>query len=174
MGNAEPHPLKPAYHTQATHPQHHDHAIQHNLPPPLHRLTANVPAYTPMDPRGAALAHHQHQGLVGAPHHHQQPPGPHPIPTSTINRQPPITYGPQPRPDAHAAASHPHLGTATSQGPQGPHSAHTQHPHDPEGHPEPQPAQHPSPPPPTPSSATPPPPPRPGHRRKTRRPRPAD
>ena len=108
-----------------------------------------------MDPRGAAHAHQQHQGLVRAPHHHQQPPHPHPIPASTIHQQPPITYGPEPHSDAHAAASHPHPGTTTSQEPQGPHGAHTQHPHDPQGRPDPQPAQHPPPPPPPPSTERP-------------------
>ena len=138
-------------HTQPAHPQHHHHAIQHHPPPPLHRPTTHEPRYTPMDPRGAAHAHQQHQGLVGAPHHHQQPPHPHSIPASTIHQQPPITYGPQPHSDAHAAASHPHLATTTSQERQGPHSAHMQHPHDSQRPPDPQPAQHPPPPPPPPT-----------------------
>ena len=59
-----PHPPTPGYHTQPTHPQDHHHAIQHHLPPPLHRLTTYGPPYTPMDPRGAADAHQQHQGVV--------------------------------------------------------------------------------------------------------------
>ena len=112
-----PHPPTLVYHTQPGHPQHHHHAVQHHPPPPLHGPTTHGPQYTPMDLRGAAHAHQQHQSLVGAAHHHQQPPHPHPIPASTIHRQPPITYGPQPHPDAHAATSHPHLGTATSQVP---------------------------------------------------------
>ena len=87
-----PHPPTPGYHTQPAHPQHHHHAVQHHPPPPLHGPTTQEPQYTPMDPRGAAHAHQQHQGLVGAPHHHQQPPHPHPIPASTIHQQPPITY----------------------------------------------------------------------------------
>ena len=80
-----PHPPTPGYHTQPAHPQHHHHAVQHQPPPPLHRPTTHEPRYTPMDPRGAAHAHQQHQGLVGAPHHHQQPPHQHPIPASTIH-----------------------------------------------------------------------------------------
>ena len=150
-----PHPPTPGYHTQPAHPQQHHHAVQHHPPPPLHGPTTHEPRYTPMDPRGAAHAHQQHQGLVGAPHHHQQPPHPHPIPASTIHQQPPITYGPQPHPDAHAAASRPHRGTTTSQEPQGPHGAHTQHPHDRQGRPDPQPAQHPAPPPPPPTAPPP-------------------
>ena len=102
-----------------------------------------------------------------------------PTPANTIHQQPQITYGPQPEPDAHATASHPHLGVATSQGPQGPHGAQRQHPHDRQGRPDPQPAQHPLPPPPTTNSATPTtpppaPPPRGGHRRNTRQLPPAD
>ena len=120
-----PHPPTPGYNTQPALPQHHHHAVQHHPPPPLHGPTTHEPRYTPMDPRGAAHAHQQHKGLVGAPHHHQQPPHPHPIPASTIHQQPPITYGPQPHPDAHVAASHQHPGTTTSQEAQGPHSAHT-------------------------------------------------
>ena len=143
-----PHPPTPGYLSQPAHPQHHHHPVQHHLLPRLHGPTTHGPQYTPMDLWGAAHAHQQHRGLVGAPHHHQQPPHPHPIPGSTIYRQPPITYGPQPHPDAHAATSHPHLGTATSQGPQGPHGAHTQHPHDPQGCPDPGPARHPPLPPP--------------------------
>ena len=81
-----PHPPTPGYYTQPTHPQHHHHAIEHHPPPPLHGPTTHGPRYTPMEPRGAAHAHQQHQGLVGAPHHHQQPPHPHPIPASTIHR----------------------------------------------------------------------------------------
>ena len=84
-----------------------------------------------MDPRAAAHVHQQHQGLEGAPRHHQQPPHPNPMPVSTFHRQPPTTYEPQPRPDAQAAASYPYLGTAASQGPQGPHGTHTQHLYDP-------------------------------------------
>ena len=117
-----------------------------------------------MDLRGAAQANRQHQGLVEAPQEHQQLPQRHPIPASTIYRQPSITYGPQPHPDTHAPASHQHLGTATSQGPQRLHGAHTQHPHDPQGRPDPQPAQNPPlPPPPTavpPPHLPPPPPPK--------------
>ena len=70
----QPHPPTPGYHTQPTNPQHHHHAIEHHPPPPLHGPTAHGPQYTPMDPRGAAHAHQQHQGLVGASHHHQQLP----------------------------------------------------------------------------------------------------
>ena len=122
-----------------------------------------------MDPRGAAHAHQQHQGLEGAPHHHQQPTHPHPRSASTIHRQPPTTYGPQPRLDAQAAASHPYLGTAASQGPPGLHGTHTQHPHDPAGRPDSQPAQHPPPPPPPPPAVPPPhhPPPTPPSRDKS-------
>ena len=69
------------------------------------------------------------------------------IPASTIHQQPPIKYGPPPHPDAHAAASHPHHGTTTSQEPQGPHGAQTPHPHDPQERSDPKPAQHPPPPP---------------------------
>ena len=78
-----------------------------------------------MDRRGAAHAHQQYQDLEESPHHHQQPPHPQPMPTSTIHQGPPTTYGPQPGPDAQAAASHPYLGTAASQGPQGPHDRNT-------------------------------------------------
>ena len=69
-------------------PRHHHHAIKHHLPPPLHRLTTYEPRYTPIDQRGAAHQHWQHQGLVGAPRHHQQPPDTHPIQASSIHRQP--------------------------------------------------------------------------------------
>ena len=54
-----PHRPTPGYHTQPTHPQHHHHAIEHQPPPPLHG-----PRYTPINPRGAAHAHQQHQGQV--------------------------------------------------------------------------------------------------------------
>ena len=100
-----------------------------------------------MDLRGAAHAHNQHRGLVGARHHYQQPLHSHPIPASTNNRQPATTYGSQPRPDAQEAAPHLYLGTAITQGPQGPHGTHTQHPQDPVGRPDSQQAQHPPPPP---------------------------
>ena len=173
-----PHPPTPGYHTQPAHPEHHHHAVQHHPPPPLHGPTTHEPQYTPMDQRGAAHAHQQHQGLVGAPHGHQQPPQPHPIPASTIHQQPPITYRPQPHPDAHAAASHPHPGSTTSQGPRTARRTHAT-PTRPTGTPRPPASTTPTPAPPTTNSATPgppppAPPPRPGHGRNTRQPAPAN
>ena len=42
--------------------------------PRLNRHTTFRPSYIPIDPPVATQAHQQHQGLQGAPHHHQQPP----------------------------------------------------------------------------------------------------
>ena len=123
-----PHPPTPGYHTQPGHPQHHHHAVQHHAPPPIHGPTAHAPRYSPMDPRGAAHAHQQHQGLVGAPRHHQQHPTHTPYqrapftcshalhtdhsPTQTPVRPPPThTSVPQPARDrkdrrAHTSNTH--------------------------------------------------------------------